>query len=290
MEIRIKGLTKAYGEFVALEAVDISMGNGMFGLLGANGAGKTTLIKILAGILRATAGEILLDGEKIPQAGQLRKIVGYIPQKFSFYPHMTVYEIMAYFAALNKIKAHRNEKIERILELTHLWDKKAVRVSRLSGGMKQRLGIAVALIKEPRLLVVDEPTVGLDPKERIHFNNVLTTFSKDRVVLLSSHIVSDIEATCESLAILNGGRIIYQGAKQRLIEECAGKVWEFSVDMEESVGLEKKFSVSAKNLYNGKALLRVVSEEKPDSRAVMVQPNLNDAYLYRLDKGHLFLD
>lgn len=284
MEIKIKGLTKEYGDFVALDAVDISMGNGMFGLLGANGAGKTTLIKILAGVLKAASGEILVDGEKILRAQQLRKIVGYIPQKFSFYPHMTVIEIMAYFAALNKIKAHRKEKIERILEMTHLLDKRAVRISKLSGGMRQRLGIAVALVKEPKLLVVDEPTVGLDPKERIHFSNVLTTFSKDRVILISSHIVSDVESTCENLAILNYGRIVYNGAKCRLIEECAGKVWEFAADMEDSVGVEEKFSVSAKNLYNGKALLRVVSDVKPDSNAVEMQPNLNDAYLYRLDK------
>lgn len=284
MEIKIKALTKEYGEFVALDAVDISMESGMYGLLGANGAGKTTLIKILAGVLGATSGEIIIDGEKILHTRQLREIVGYIPQKFSFYPQMTVFETMAYFAALNKIRTHKKEKIERILEMTHLLDKKTVRISKLSGGMKQRLGIAVALIKEPKLLVVDEPTVGLDPKERIHFSNVLATFSKDRVILMSSHIVSDIESTCENLAILNYGNVIYNGEKYGLIEECAGKVWEFVADMDDSIELEEKFSVSAKNLYNGKALLRVVSEVKPDNNATNVPPNLNDAYLYRLDK------
>jgi len=167
MEIKIEGLVKEYDGFVALDAAGINMGNGMYGLLGANGAGKTTLIKILAGVLEADAGRVMIDGEEILQAGQFRKAVGYIPQKFSFYPRMTVFEIMAYFAALNQIKAKKKEKIERILEMTHLSDKRAVKVSQLSGGMKQRLGIAVALVKEPELLVVDEPTVGLDPKERI---------------------------------------------------------------------------------------------------------------------------
>lgn len=284
MEIKIKNLTKEYDEFLALDEIDISMKNGMFGLLGANGAGKSTLIKILAGVLRATSGEIIMDEEQVTQAQQLRKIVGYIPQKFSFYPHMTVFEIMAYFAALNGIKTGKKERIERILEMTHLIDKKNIKINRLSGGMKQRLGIAVALIKEPKLLLVDEPTVGLDPKERVHFSNVLTTFSKDRVILISSHIVSDIESTCENLAILNYGNVIYNGDKQKLIEECDGKVWEFTTNMEHSIELEKKISVSAKNLYNDKVILRVVSEVKPDSNAMEVSPNLNDAYLYKIDQ------
>lgn len=289
MEIKIKNLVKEYKKeydvFFALDDINLRVNDGMFGLLGANGAGKTTLIKILAGVLKADSGEIWIDGEKVLQAKQLRQIVGYIPQKFSFYPHMTVFEIMAYFAALNKIKTDRIEKIERILEMTHLLDQKMVRVNKLSGGMKQRLGIAVALIKDPKLLVVDEPTVGLDPRERIHFSNVLTTFSKDRVILISSHIVSDIESTCENLAILDDGNVIYNGRKQGLIEECDGKVWELVTDIEDSIELEKKFTVSSKNLSDGKAVLRVVSEEKPDSNAVEIPPNLIDAYLYRLAKS-----
>lgn len=284
MEIKIKNLTKEYDDFLALNEINMNMKNGMFGLLGANGAGKSTLIKILAGVLKATSGEIFIDEEQITQAQQLRKIVGYIPQKFSFYPHMTVYEIMAYFSALNGVKIDKKEKIERILEMTHLSDKKQIRINKLSGGMKQRLGIAVALIKNPKLLLVDEPTVGLDPKERIHFSNVLTTFSKDRVVLISSHIVSDIESTCENLAILNYGNVIYNGDKQKLMEECIGKVWEFTTSMEHSIELEKKFSVSAKNLYKDKVILRIVSEVKPDCDAIEVLPNLNDAYLHRIEQ------
>lgn len=285
MEIKINNLTKEYDELVALDAINMQMKNGMFGLLGANGAGKSTLIKILAGVLKATSGEVIVDGKMITQAKQIRKMVGYIPQNFSFYPHMTVFEIMDYFAALNSVKKGKKERIERILEMTHLLDKSGVRINQLSGGMKQRLGIAVALIKDPKLLLVDEPTVGLDPKERVHFSNVLTTFSKDRVVLISSHIVSDIESTCENLAILNYGNVIYNGDKHNLIEECTGKVWEFSASMNHSIDLEEDFSVSAKNLYNDKVILRVVSEIKPDKDAIPVNPNLNDAYIYKIDQS-----
>lgn len=284
MEIKIENLTKKYDDFLALDDINIDLKNGMFGLLGANGAGKSTMIKILAGVLKATSGEIVIDKEQVTQAKQLRKMVGYIPQKFSFYPNMTVFEIMAYFSALNGIKISKEDRIESILEMTHLADKKKVRIKNLSGGMKQRLGIAVALIKDPKLLLVDEPTVGLDPKERIHFSNVLTTFSKDRVILISSHIVSDIESTCENLAILNYGHVIYSGHKQKLIDECVGKVWELTTSIEHSVELEGNFSVSAKNLNNEKVILRIVSNVKPESDAIEVTPNLNDAYLYKIDQ------
>ena len=199
MKIEINNLTKEYDELIALNGVNITLVTGMYGLLGANGAGKSTLMKILAGILDKTSGEIKLDGNVIKKTGQIRKLIGYIPQTFSFYPNMTVFEIMDYFSALNGVKENRKERIGKLLEMTHLTDKSRAKVKELSGGMKQRLGIAAALVKDPELLLVDEPTVGLDPKERVHFSNVLMTFSKDKIILLSSHIVSDIESDRKSV-------------------------------------------------------------------------------------------
>ncbi len=287
MKIEINNLTKKYDELIALNGVNITLSMGMYGLLGANGAGKSTLIKILAGILDKTSGEIKFDGNVIKKTGQIRKLIGYIPQTFSFYPNMTVFEIMDYFSALNGVKESRKEKIGKLLEMTHLTDKSGAKVKELSGGMKQRLGIAAALVKKPKLLLVDEPTVGLDPKERVHFSNVLMNFSKDKIILLSSHIVSDIESICENLAILNHGNAIYNGSKKALLDECNGKVWKFTTSLEESVALEKKFSVSSKNIYNKEVVLRVVSKEKPADNAINVPPTLNDTYIYKIDEDDI---
>lgn len=279
MKITIKNLNKKYDDFSALEDISLVLESGMYGLLGSNGAGKTTLMKILAGILRKSDGEISYDGKVLKNTKEVRNRIGYIPQNFSFYPDMTVYEIMDYFSALNKIKKGRKESIDELLEMVHLEDKRNFKTKALSGGMKQRLGIAVALIGNPDLLLVDEPTVGLDPEERIHFSNILTEFSRDRTILLSSHIVSDIESTCKNLAILDFGRLIYAGSKEKLIKSCCGKVWEVTVNGEGAKEIEKEYHVTQKNVYDALTLLRVISEKKPFDDAVEVEPTLNDAYI-----------
>lgn len=286
MEIRIENLKKEYdNNFIALNQINLTMNSGMMGLLGANGAGKSTLIKILAGILNATSGEIIVDGERIKKPSKLKKIVGYVPQKFDFYPQMTVYEVMDYFAALNGVKKDRKERIDNLLSITHLAQMQNLRTEKLSGGMRQRLGIAVALIKDPKLLLVDEPTVGLDPKERIHFNNVLTSFSKDKIILMSSHIVSDIDSTCNNLAILNHGSMRYNGTKEALIEICTGKVWEFETSLDKSIELEETMMISCKNVNSDHAILRVLSDVKPFENAKNVPPNLNDAYIFAIEEN-----
>lgn len=284
MKIEVRNLCKKYDSFMALDQINLTFETGMFGLLGANGAGKTTLIKILASILKPTSGKIIYNDSIICNKKELRKNIGYIPQKFSFYPNMTVFEVMDYFCALNDVKKKSRQRIDELLETVHLSEKRYLKTKELSGGMMQRLGIAVALICDPKLLLVDEPTVGLDPKERIHFSNVLTTFSKDRTILLSSHIVSDIEATCKNLAILNHGTVAFQGPVDKLLELCKGKVWEVEVEEEISAEVEQEYAISHKLLCeNDRVKLRIVSEEKPLDTAIGVEPKLNDAYIYIIE-------
>ena len=279
MEIKVNGLCKNYEEKTALSDISFHVKEGMYGLLGANGAGKTTLIKILAGVLEKDAGEIFYGGEKIRDINEIRHRIGYIPQKFSFYPNMTVFEIMDYFSELNMVKKDKTDIIENLLKTVHLEEGKGIKTKSLSGGMKQRLGIAVSLIGNPDLLLVDEPTVGLDPMERIHFSNVLTTFSRNRTIIISSHIVSDIESTCKRLLILDKGKSVYNGSKDELIARCKGNVWELKTSEDESLHFESNYFISKKDLLEDGVLLRVISKEKPIESAWEVTPTLNDSYL-----------
>ena len=279
MEIKVNGLCKNYEEKPALSDISFHVKEGMYGLLGANGAGKTTLIKILAGVLEKDAGEIFYGGEKIRNINEIRHRIGYIPQKFSFYPNMTVFEIMDYFSELNRVKKDKTDIIENLLKTVHLEECKGIKTKSLSGGMKQRLGIAVSLIGNPDLLLVDEPTVGLDPMERIHFSNVLTTFSRNRTIIISSHIVSDIESTCKRLLIIDNGKSVYNGSKDELIARCKGNVWELKTSEDESLHFESNYFISKKDLLEDGVLLRVISKEKPIESAWEVTPTLNDSYL-----------
>ena len=279
MEIKVNGLCKNYEEKTALSDISFHVKEGMYGLSVANGAGKTTLIKILAGVLEKDAGEIIYGGEKIRDINEIRHRIGYIPQKFSFYPNMTVFEIMDYFSELNRVKKDKTDIIENLLKTVHLEECKGIKTKSASGGMKQRLGIAVSLIGNPDLLLVDEPTVGLDPMERIHFSNVLTTFSRNRTIIISSHIVSDIEATCKRLLILDNGKSVYNGSKDELIARCKGNVWELQTSEDESLHFESNYFISKKDLLEDGVLLRVISKEKPIESAWEVTPTLNDSYL-----------
>lgn len=220
-KIVIQNLSKSYGKKMALEDVSLTIGTGMFGLLGRNGAGKTTLMRILATLLPRSGGQVEVCGVPVERAGQVRQMVGYLPQDFSMYPGMGVYEAMDYLGTLSGLgSAERKRRIMPLLARVNLENAAKVRVKALSGGMKRRLGIAQAILHEPRVLIVDEPTAGLDPEERVRFRNLLCDIAEDRVVLLSTHIVEDVEKTCQNIAVLKDGRIAYNGALASFIGDA----------------------------------------------------------------------
>ena len=280
MELQVERLCKSYIYSRVLKEVSFHIKEGMYGLLGKNGAGKTTLMKILAGVLEKSSGEIYYDGSEVKDINEIRHRIGYIPQKFSFYPNMTVFEIMDYFSVLNKVKKDKKSKIEKLLDLVHLVGQEHTKTKNLSGEMKQRLGIAVSLIGDPDLLLVDEPTMELDPMERTNLGNVLASLAKNRTILLSSHIVSDFESTCKRLIVLDKGEAVFAGSKDELIERCRRNVWEIRVAEHELIKYENEYLVSKKELFEEGFLLRIVSEEKPMGMAYEVYPTLNDAYMY----------
>lgn len=217
-EIIIENLSKNFGEIQALKNVSLRIEQGMFGLIGRNGAGKTTLMRILATLLNKNGGNVTVCGIPVENPKEIRKIIGYLPQDFSVYPNMSVYEAMDYLGVLSGLtKSVRTERINNLLKKVNLGGSKKLKVKALSGGMKRRLGIAQALLHDPQVLVVDEPTAGLDPEERVRFRNLLHDIAGERIVLLSTHIVEDIEKTCENIAVLNKGELFYTGALKDFI-------------------------------------------------------------------------
>ena len=257
--IEIKELNKFYGKKKqALSNVNMTIEQGMFGLLGRNGAGKTTLMKTLATLLQKQSGSISVCGIPIENAKEIRKIIGYLPQDFSMYPTMSVVEAMDYLGVLSGIcTKERKERIDFLLKKVNLTEHKNKKVKALSGGMKRRLGIAQALLNDPKVLIVDEPTAGLDPEERIRFRNLLCDVAEERIVILSTHIVGDIEATCENLAILNEGSILYCGTVSDLLDTAKGKVFSKTVDKSDLPKLKKEYKIGSVIEQDGK-LLKVV--------------------------------
>ncbi len=223
MEIVISNLCKNYGKKTALENVSVTIRSGMYGLLGRNGAGKTSLMRILATLSEPSGGEVSINGIPIKDISKIREIVGYLPQDFSFYKSMSVYDVMDYLGLLSNIPDKvRKERILTLLERVNLKEDMRTKVKALSGGMKRRLGIAQALLHNPTILIADEPTAGLDPEERIRFHNLLRDFADDRIVLLSTHIASDIESVCDKVVVLDDGRLIFHGSTEELIQQAEG--------------------------------------------------------------------
>ena len=281
MEVSILNLTKAYGRFRALDDVSLHIPGGMFGLLGPNGAGKTTLMRILTTLLPPTSGKITVGGMDVMQSpGSVRQLLGYIPQEFGFYKSLNAFEILDYIAVMKNIPAaQRHKQVAAALEAVNLANEAQRRVGTFSGGMKQRLGIAQALLGDPALIVVDEPTAGLDPEERIRFRNVLASLAHQRTILLSTHIVADIEGSCSGVAVLNHGRVVFSGGVDDLANLARGQVWQVQIRPEDWPAVEENYPVLSSRLTNGLMQARLLSPENPMQIGQPMEPGLEDGYI-----------
>jgi ABC-2 type transport system ATP-binding protein len=283
--LTIRNLTKTYGGRIqALKAIDLDIPAGMFGLLGPNGAGKTTLIKILATLLEPDSGSADMNGvDLLSQKDEARRMLGYLPQEFGLYPTLTAEQTLDYFAKLKGVwnKKERARLIDALFERVNLASARRERVGGFSGGMKQRLGIAQAIIGQPQLLIVDEPTAGLDPEERVRFHNLLAeTSSEDTVVILSTHIVSDVSNLCGHMAIIRQGKIIASCVPQEATQQLEGSVWEGTVQREKGKALSDGYQVVSSQMFRGQPRLRIISKGvRPSEEFAAVTPTLEDYYL-----------
>lgn len=290
IKIEIQNLRKSYGKKQALKDVTLTIPAGMFGLLGPNGAGKTTLMKTLATLLKKNQGSIHICGIPVENVSEIRRITGYLPQEFSMYPNMTVYEAMDYLGVLSGLDAElRKSKIPVLLDQVNLLDDKMKKVKALSGGMKRRLGIAQAILHDPEILIVDEPTAGLDPEERVRFRNLLCEIAEERIVILSTHIVGDIEATCENIAVLNEGQIIFNGTVTQLLERADGKVYMADVSRKELSDLKKQYKVTSMLSMGNNVSVRFISDNPPFISASSCEPGVEDAYMYLMQEKEVEL-
>lgn len=283
MELRINELTKKYGSKTAIDHLNITLSNGVYGLLGANGAGKTTLMRLFCDIQKPTSGKITLDGKDILGLGEkYRALLGYLPQHFGYYPDFTAMDFLMYVAALKGLNEKKaKKKAAELLESVDLTKKSRHKIKTFSGGMKQRLGIAQAMLNNPHILILDEPTAGLDPKERVRFRNLISAFSKDRIVILSTHIVSDVEFIAEEIIMMKSGRVLQFGKPQEITAEIDGYVWECIVPSNRAERYTEMLNISnLRNVENNNTVLRVIADRQPMENAIQVQPTLEDLYLF----------
>ena len=283
MELKTIGLTKKFGKKTAVNNLHLTLTNGVYGLLGANGAGKTTLMRLLCSLQTPTHGKILLNNKNILALGEdYRSLLGYLPQHFGYYPDFTALDFLLYIAALkglNEINAYKKSK--ELLESVGLSAESRHKIKTFSGGMKQRLGIAQAMLNNPRILILDEPTAGLDPKERVRFRNLISAFSKDRIVILSTHIVSDVEFIAEEIIMIKSGTIVHFGKPQEITAEINGQVWECIVPTSCAEKYAAAYNTSNLRVLNDcETILRMIADHPPIANATQVPPNLEDLYLF----------
>lgn len=282
MELTISNLTKEYGEQKAVNHISCTLSEGVYGLLGVNGAGKTTLMRMLTTLLKPTTGKILWNGEEIFSMGSAyRNLIGYLPQEFGFYPEFSVQEYLSYIASLKGIRPKEAKRIvaERIgqVGLTKVKNKK---MKKLSGGMKRRAGIAQAMLNDPKILILDEPTAGLDPNERIRFRNLLSELSAERIVLISTHIVSDVENIAKTILLMKDGQIQCSGSSEELTASIPVRVWTITVPQTQVKYYMEHFQISNVKSLSGGMQLRILSAEKPIGNAVQEETTLEDVFLY----------
>lgn len=283
MELEVRAVSKQYRDKKAVDDVSITFTPGVWGLLGANGAGKTTLIRMMAGLMRPTGGQVLYDGVPVDALNDAyRARLGYLPQEFGFYPEFTVQDYLDYLAALKGLsRAEAAKRIDALLERVSLTDVRKKKITKLSGGMKRRVGIAQALLNDSQVLILDEPTAGLDPGERVRFRNLLSEFAQDRIVIISTHIVSDVEYIAAENAVMKHGKILEHGTTEALLKQVEGKVWQGTVPAQQLPQWEHRLQVvNLRNEADGTVTLRYLSEapQLPDS--VPAQPRLEDLYLW----------
>lgn len=283
MELTIDHVSKRFHDKIAVDDLSLTLTPGVWGLLGANGAGKTTLMRMIAGIMRPTQGEIRCDGIPIAQLGEsYRDCFGYLPQEFGFYPSFTVSDYLDYMAALKGLaKREARQRIDALLERLTLSEVRRKRIAKLSGGMKRRVGIAQALLNEPEVLILDEPTSGLDPSERVRFRNLLAEFAQERIVLISTHIVADVEVIAGQNAIMKDGRLIATGPTERLVQEVKDKVWTGTIDAAMLPYWEQQLTIAGlRNEPNGRIALRYLAETPTLADSEPAIPRLEDLFLW----------
>lgn len=282
MELRLDRLTKQYKQKLAVDRIDLELKCGVYGLLGANGAGKTTLMRMICDIQEPTSGEIFCNGQNIREMGEeYRDLLGYLPQNFGYYPEFTAWKFLLYIASLKGLgREQAAVRALYLLDMVGLADQKKRKIKTFSGGMKQRLGIAQAMLNEPEILILDEPTAGLDPKERVRFRNLISSFSKDKIVLLSTHIVSDVEYIADEILVMKDGRLIHRGAPEVVTKEAKGLVWECKVDSKDVDYYAERYNVGNLKNIGEQTVLRIISDACPCEGAVEADPTLEDLYLY----------
>lgn len=284
MELVIDRLSKHYKNKIAVDRVSLTLKEGVYGLLGANGSGKTTLMRMICGVLKPTSGEVKFNGIDVSEE-KFRDLLGYLPQDFGYYPEFTAYDFLLYLSSLKGLTRQRaKDRTSELLKLVGLSDVAKKKIKSFSGGMKQRLGIAQALLNNPKILVLDEPTAGLDPNERVRFRNLISRLGKDRIVLLSTHIVSDVEYIASTILLMKNGQIIHKGPLEEIIRPIEGKVFECLVDCNTAEYLIANYPIINVREEKDKTFLRLVAEKAPCKEAKAVTAVLEDLYLYYFNK------
>jgi ABC-type multidrug transport system ATPase subunit len=289
MELRIRGVSKTYGNGVqALKDVTLTIPAGMYGLLGPNGAGKSTLMRILATLQEADSGSVTFgEIDVLARKDDVRQTLGYLPQEFGVYPKVSAESLLDHFAVLKGIttRRSRNEVVEALLRKTNLWDVRKQKLGGYSGGMRQRFGVAVALLGNPALMIVDEPTAGLDPAERVRFLNLLSELGENSVVLLSTHIVEDVSELCTRMAIIDKGEILLEAEPLRAVEDLQGRIWRRVISTNDLPALEQEHAVISTKLLAGRTVVHVYGDSSPGAGFEPVEPDVEDVYFSTL-KGH----